>query len=176
MVKQLKWNLAVSTTYLIPPAYWNTNKLTEVNICKVLNEVNIYAINHYLLWWLRCGVNVIKIGQKLLKLLSKNLKCWQKDEITEFRTCWKQYTPLKLRFVGGITIIVDKWKEKQTKILLLSPNHEYNICLYTQKHWKKKKNYFHARLNIEREREKERKRERESCWTELRFNHWILTC
>ena len=20
----------------------------------------------------------------------------------EFRTCWKQYTPLKLRFVGGI--------------------------------------------------------------------------
>ena len=44
-----KWNLAVSTTYLIPPAYWNTNRFTEVNICKVLNEVNICIINHYLL-------------------------------------------------------------------------------------------------------------------------------
>ena len=34
--------------------------------------------------------------------MSKNLKCWQKDGIMEFRTCWKQYTALKLRFVGGI--------------------------------------------------------------------------
>ena len=33
--------------------------------------------------WLRCDVNVNKIGQKLSKLLSKNLKCWQKDEISE---------------------------------------------------------------------------------------------
>ena len=49
-----------------------------------------------IVWWLTWGKNVIKIGQKLLKLLSKNLKCWQKDGITEFRTCWKQYTPLKL--------------------------------------------------------------------------------
>ena len=44
-----KWNLAVSTTYLIPPTYWNTNKFTEVNICKVLTEVNICTVNHYLL-------------------------------------------------------------------------------------------------------------------------------
>ena len=36
----------------------------------------------------------------------KNLKYWQKDGIKEFRTYWKQYTPLKLRFAGGIIILV----------------------------------------------------------------------
>ena len=46
---QDQWNLAVSMTYLIPPAYWNTNRFTEVSICIVLNEVNICTINHYLL-------------------------------------------------------------------------------------------------------------------------------
>ena len=25
--------------------------------------------------------------------------------LTEFRTCWEQYTPLKLHFAGGIMII-----------------------------------------------------------------------
>ena len=49
-----KRNLAVSTTYLIPPAYWNTNRFTEVNICKVFNEVNICTINHYLLEAIVC--------------------------------------------------------------------------------------------------------------------------
>ena len=44
-----------------------------------------------------------KIGQKLSKLLSKNLKFDRRTKfrnhgITEFRTCWKQYTPLKLLF------------------------------------------------------------------------------
>ena len=42
-----------------------------------------------------------KIGQKLNKLLSKNLKCCQKDGITELPACWKQYTPLKLCFAVG---------------------------------------------------------------------------
>ena len=46
------------------------------------------------------------IGQKLSKLLSKNLKCRLKDGISGFRTCWKQYTPLKLRFAGGINKIL----------------------------------------------------------------------
>ena len=31
------------------PTQWNTNKFTEVNICKVLNEVIICTINYYLL-------------------------------------------------------------------------------------------------------------------------------
>ena len=49
-----------------------------------------------------------KIGQKLSKLLSKNLKCWQKDGITEFRNhgildMLKTVYPLKLCFAGGIT-------------------------------------------------------------------------
>ena len=37
---QHKWNLAVSTTYLIPPAIWNANRYTEVNNCKVLKWSN----------------------------------------------------------------------------------------------------------------------------------------
>ena len=33
-----KWNLVVSMTYLKPLAIWNTNRFTEVNICKVLKR------------------------------------------------------------------------------------------------------------------------------------------
>ena len=62
-----------------------------------------FSYHTCIVWWLRCGVNMNKIGHKLYKLLSKNLRCWQ-DGITEFRTCWKQYTPLKLCFAGGILI------------------------------------------------------------------------
>ena len=55
LTTHVKWNLAVSTTYLIPP----TNRFTEVNIYKVLKRSNdssrknwfhkLYSINHYLL-------------------------------------------------------------------------------------------------------------------------------
>ena len=48
-------------------------------------------------WLLRCGANLIKIGQTLLKLQRKDLKMmteWRKDGKTEGRTGWKQYTPL----------------------------------------------------------------------------------
>ena len=38
---------------------------------------------------------------KAIKVIEQSLKCWQNDIISEPRTCWKQYTPLKPRFAGG---------------------------------------------------------------------------
>ena len=38
---------------------------------------------------------------KAIKVTEQNLKCWQKDGIMEFRTCWKQYITLKLCFARG---------------------------------------------------------------------------
>ena len=50
-------------------------------------------------WWLRCGVNVNKIGQKLSKLWSKHLKCWQNFGMTDML---KIVYPPKTTFFGGI--------------------------------------------------------------------------
>ena len=54
-----------------------------------------------IVWWLWCGVNLNKIGQKISKLQSKSFKCWQNFGMTEWWTCWKQYTPPKTPFCGG---------------------------------------------------------------------------
>ena len=62
--------------------------------------------------------------------------------ITEFRTCWKQYTPVKLRFAGGINIT------KSSKLLLNSyaePRfilHKYIINASRQTQINTKKDYI----------------------------------
>ena len=77
--------------------------------------VTLWPLNSHhtcIVWWCKCGENLTQIRQKLLKLFSKVVKMlteWRNDGITESQTDWKQYTPLKLRFAGGITNLNLKW-------------------------------------------------------------------
>ena len=65
-----------------------------------------------------------KIGQKLSKLLSKNLKSWQ-DGITEFRTCWKTVNPLKLHSGGGIIMNLSHRRSKVSYFTIWAPPSEF---------------------------------------------------
>ena len=65
--------MAVITTYLIPPAIWNTNRFTRVNICKLLKNpmealgavdfTNCAVSNHYFL--------------RAVVLSNISTKCWK---------------------------------------------------------------------------------------------------
>ena len=54
-----------------PLSCWYTNRFTEVNICKMLNEVNICTINHYLLDAVVCKW----LSYKLCKFVKKYFFC-----------------------------------------------------------------------------------------------------
>ena len=106
-----------------------TVKITKWhNSCKTDPWAPVLLPNMHF-WLLRCGENLNTIGETLHKLYSKTLKCWQNDRMNLWRTGWKQYTPIKLRFAGGIIEL-----EVQCVVFFVVVENEFHFlfecCLY----------------------------------------------
>ena len=113
-----------------------------------LAKLTLWPLNSYhtcVVLWCRCVENLKNIGQKLLKLFSKDVKMlteWRNhgmtesrnDGITELRTDWKQYTPLKLRFAGGIKSC--KFVKNYFFIIIVLHAHLQYVWNMSAKYWK----------------------------------------
>ena len=99
------YNMSVTCLQSSKWMYWIYDKHLAVKITKWYNSLQYWSFNpqfSYItcnVWWLRCGENLNKIGQELLKLQSKTLITeWLKDHGITDRL--KTVYPLKLRFAG----------------------------------------------------------------------------
>ena len=80
-----------------------------VRITKRHNSVKTDSLDPFFLSHVHCVMVQVwyKIYQnrtKIIEVIRQNLICWRNEGITEFRTCWKQYTPPPPRHTHTHTI------------------------------------------------------------------------